>query len=180
MPLSPITAPDTTSPEPPRALRAPLDLALTLAVLGLRGVLAGTLSGATKGLIRGQPHYYVDRQGVYLVVGVVLMVVLSRIDYARLPLLKNGIYATLIVSILAVLAVGHTARGSQRAINLSVFSFEASELGKVLLIVSLAALVVGQLGDRRPRAGGAGDARGVDAAMLVIVSRTSARAWSTS
>jgi rod shape determining protein RodA len=34
------------------------------------------------------------------------------------------------------------ARGSQRAINLSVFSFQASELGKVLLIVALAAFVV--------------------------------------
>jgi rod shape determining protein RodA len=69
-------------------------------------------------------------------------VVLSRVDYSRLRLLKRGVYALLIVSILAVLAVGHTARGSQRAINLSFFSFQASELGKVLLTVALAAFVV--------------------------------------
>jgi rod shape determining protein RodA len=142
MPLSPITVPDAPPPQPPRALRAPLDPVLTLAVLGLAVCSVVTLGGATSGLIPGQPHYYVDRQIVYLSVGTLLMVVLSRVDYARLRRLKNGLYAALILSVLAVLAVGHTARGSQRAINLSFFSFQASELGKVLLILALAALVV--------------------------------------
>jgi rod shape determining protein RodA len=55
-----------------------------------------------------------------------------------------GIYAALMLSILAVLALGHTntTRGSQRAINFPLFSFQASELGKVLLILALSALVV--------------------------------------
>jgi len=142
MPLSPITVPDAAPPEPARALRAPLDPVLTLAVLGLAACSLVTLGGATSKLIPGRPHFYVDRQAVYLGVGVLLMVVLSRLDYARLRPLKRGIYAALILSILAVLAVGRTARGSQRAINLSSFSFQASELGKVLLIVALSAFVV--------------------------------------
>jgi rod shape determining protein RodA len=70
------------------------------------------------------------------------MIVLARLDYARLRPLKNGIYVTLILSILAVLAVGHSAKGAQRAISLPFFSFQASELGKVLLILALSALVV--------------------------------------
>lgn len=144
MPLSPITVPDAAPPEPPRALRAPLDPLLTLAVLGLAACSLVALGGATRNLIPGQPHYYVDRQAVYLGVGVLFMLVLSRIDYARLRQLWRGIYAALILSILAVIAVGHTARGSQRAINLSFFSFQASELGKVLLTVALAAFVVGR------------------------------------
>jgi rod shape determining protein RodA len=142
MPLSPITAPDAPPPEPPRAIRAPFDLSLLLAVVGLSVASLVTLSGATRGLVPRQPNYYVDRQAVYLVVGAVLMLVLSRLDYARLRHLKNVIYGSLILSILAVLALGHTARGSQRAINLSFFSFQASELGKVLLIVALSAFVV--------------------------------------
>jgi rod shape determining protein RodA len=142
MPLSPITVPDAAPPEPARALRAPLDPVLTLAVLGLAACSLVTLGGATSKLIPGRPHFYVDRQAVYLGIGVLLMVVLSRLDYARLRPLKRGIYAALILSILAVLAVGRTARGSQRAINLSSFSFQASELGKVLLIVALSAFVV--------------------------------------
>jgi rod shape determining protein RodA len=142
MPLSPITVPDASPPEPPRAIRAPLDISLLLAVIGLSVASLVTLSGATRGLVPRQPNYYVDRQAIYLVIGAVLMLVLSRLDYSRLRLLKNLIYASLILSILAVLAIGHTARGSQRAINLSFFSFQASELGKVLLIVALSAFVV--------------------------------------
>jgi rod shape determining protein RodA len=47
------------------------------------------------------------------------------------------------LSILAVLALGHkTALGAQRAIEFPLFSFQASELGKVLLIIALSAFVV--------------------------------------
>jgi rod shape determining protein RodA len=144
-PLSPITAPE----QPPapaavgaRTLRLPFDPLLTLAVIGLAIWSIVTLGGATKNLIPGQPHYYVDRQATYLIIGFVLMLALSRLDYARLRPLKNAIYGVLIFTILAVLALGHTARGSQRAINLPFFSFQASELGKVLLILALAGLVV--------------------------------------
>jgi rod shape determining protein RodA len=144
-PLSPITAPE----QPPapaatgaRTLRLPFDPLLTLAVIGLAIGSIVTLGAATKNLVPGQPHYYVDRQATYLIIGFVLMLALSRLDYARLRPLKNAIYGVLIFTILAVLALGHTARGSQRAINLPFFSFQASELGKVLLILALAGLVV--------------------------------------
>src|SRR5437588_8425217 len=53
--------------------------------------------------------------------------------------------------ILGVLAIGHTARGSQRAINLPFFSFQASEVGKVLLITALSAFVVGRARKLRHR-----------------------------
>jgi rod shape determining protein RodA len=147
-PLSPITAPEQSPalagrPEVgQRALRLPLDPLLTLAVIGLAVCSIVTLGAATRGLVPGQPNYYVDRQLTYLIVGSVLMAALSRLDYARLRPLKNPVYGLLIFTILAVLALGHTARGSQRAINLPFFSFQASELGKVLLVLALAALVV--------------------------------------
>jgi rod shape determining protein RodA len=147
-PLSPITAPEQAQPVAdrsqigPRTLRLPLDPLLTLAVIGLAVCSIVTLGAATRDLVAGQPHYYVDRQLTYLIVGTVLMVALSRLDYSRLRPLKNAIYGALIVTILAVLALGHTARGSQRAINLPFFSFQASELGKVLLTLALASLVV--------------------------------------
>jgi rod shape determining protein RodA len=142
MPLSPIKPTDEPPVAPPRALTWPLDPLMTLAVIGLAICSIVTLGAATKNLIAGNPDYYVDRQAIYLGVGFVLMIVLSRIDYAVLRRLKNPIYGLLIFSILAVLALGHSARGSQRAINFPLFSFQASELGKVLLIVALAALVV--------------------------------------
>jgi rod shape determining protein RodA len=147
-PLSPITAPQGAPAAADRAkagqrtLRLPVDPLLTLSVIGLAVCSIVTLGDATSELIPGQPDYYVDRQLTYLIVGGLLMLALSRLDYARLRPLKNAIYGLLIFSILAVLAIGHTARGSQRAINLPFFSFQASELGKVLLTLALSAFIV--------------------------------------
>jgi rod shape determining protein RodA len=141
-PLSPIKAPEEAPVATPRAPRLPLDPLLALAVVGLAICSIVTLGAATRDVIPGQPHYYVDRQAIYLIVGVVFMAVLSRIDYARLRPLKSWIYGALMLSILAVLGLGHAARGSQRAIELPFFSFQASELGKVLLILALSAFVV--------------------------------------
>jgi rod shape determining protein RodA len=142
MPLSPIKPPDDTPVAPPAALRLPFDPLTTLAVVGLAVCSLVTLAAATKNLVPGHPRYYVNRQAVYLGVGFLLMAVLSRVDYAQLRKLKVVIYAALLLSILAVLGLGHAARGSTRAINFPLFSFQASELGKVLLIVALAAFVV--------------------------------------
>jgi rod shape determining protein RodA len=143
MPLSPIKATDEpTFASAAQPWRLPLDPLLALAVIGLGVCSILTLSEATRNLVPGNPHYYVNRQIFYLGVGLLFMVVLARIDYARLRQFKNAIYATLLFSILAVLAVGHAARGSTRAISFAFFSFQASELGKVLLILALSALVV--------------------------------------
>ena len=138
---SPIAAPGEVAIPHARALRLPLDPLLTLATLGLGICSLVTLRAATQHLIAGQPRYYVDRQATYLIVGLVLMAGLSRFDYSRFRHMAYGIYAALILSILAVLGLGHTARGSQRAINFPLFSFQASEIGKVLLILALSALV---------------------------------------
>jgi rod shape determining protein RodA len=140
--LSPIQPTEQAPAQPIRTLRLPLDPLLTLAVIGLGICSIATLGAATRGLIPGEPNYYVDRQAIYLVVGMLFMLALSRVNYSRLRHYKHGIYAALIFSILAVLALGHSAQGSQRAIEFPLFSFQASELGKVLLTLALAAFVV--------------------------------------
>jgi rod shape determining protein RodA len=151
MPLSPIQAAEPAPPAPPRSLRLPFDPLMLLAVLGLGACSIVTLGAATRTLVAGNPRYYVDRQAIYLGVGLAAMAILSRIDYALLRRYKTGIYIALLVAILAVLGLGHAARGSQRAINFPLFSFQASELGKVLLIVALAALVVDRARSLRDR-----------------------------
>jgi rod shape determining protein RodA len=140
---SPIQAKeDPAAPVGTRTFRLPLDPLLTLSVVGLAIASIVTLGPATQNVVAGQPDYYTHRQAVYLIVGGLFMLVLSRFDYARLRPLKNGIYIALIVSILAVLGLGHSAQGAQRAIAFPGFSFQASELGKVLLILALSAFVV--------------------------------------
>ncbi len=153
-PLSPITAPDERpggTPERP-ALRMPLDPLLVLAVVGLGLCSVLTLKSATRTLIPGSPDYYVQRQALYLGMGFLLMLGISRVDYSRLRHHMGLIYGALILSILAVLGAGHSANGSTRAISFPLFSFQASEIGKVLLVVALSAFIVDRarsLGDRR-------------------------------
>jgi rod shape determining protein RodA len=133
----------------PRLLR--LDPLLLLATLGLIAASLYTVRRATLGDIPGQPNYYFYRQLIYVGVGLILMLALSRFDYSRLREWKLGVYGFMIAAILLVYALGFSARGSRRAIEFGFFNFQASELGKVLLVVALAAFTVDRarrLGDR--------------------------------
>jgi rod shape determining protein RodA len=133
----------------PAGLRLPFDPLLTLATIGLIAASLVTLNASTRTDVPGDPLYYVTRQGVYFAVGVIAAIVLSRIDYSRLRELKYGIYGLLLFGLLAVAAFGGNTRGSRRAIQTPFFEIQASELGKVLLAVALAAFIV----DRARRLG---------------------------
>ena len=145
VPPTPIrTVDQLTEPRRP-SFTMPLDPLLTLAILGLCACSLVTLFGATNEDIAGAPYYYVYRQGAYAAIGIVLMVLLSRFDYSRLRELRYGLYAIMMVLIVAVIGAGSTTRGSKRAFELPFFNFQPSELGKLLLILSLAAFVVGRI-----------------------------------
>jgi rod shape determining protein RodA len=133
--------------EPRRPLLR-LDVLLLIAAVGLIACSIYTLGTATQDDIEGSPYHYVIRQSAYGVVGIGLMLLVSRFDYSRLREWKGGIYAALIGTILLVLAVGGATRGSKRWIEFPFFRFQPSELGKVLLVLALSAFVV----DRARRA----------------------------
>jgi rod shape determining protein RodA len=122
-----------------------IDPLLLLAVVGLVACSLYTIASATKDDIPGDPNYYVTRQAAYAVVGLVFMLLLSRIDYSRLREWRMGLYGLLIGGIIAVYAAGSVTRGSKRAIELGFFQLQTSELGKVLLIITLAAFVVDRM-----------------------------------
>jgi len=140
---------ETVALAAPRTFALRFDPVLLLGVLGLLVCSLVTIAGSTKDDIPGSPHYYVERQSVFFAVGLVLMLALTRLDYSRLRELKYPIYGFLVVSILVVLGLGGATRGSKRWIDVGFFQFQPSELGKVLLIVSLSAFVV----DRSRRMG---------------------------
>lgn len=119
-----------------------IDLLLLLAGAGLIACSVFVMSAATQNDIPGQPEYYVYRQAAYGGVGVLLMLLLSRFDYSRLRELKLGLYGVMIGLILLVFGVAGATRGSQRWIDLPFFKLQPSELGKVLLILSLSAFAV--------------------------------------
>jgi len=133
----------------PRFVR--IDVLLLLAVLGLTVCSLYTIATATQDDHPGSPNYFLYRQAAYAAAGICLMLLISRLDYSRLRDWKAGIYTFLIASILLVFALGSVSRGSRRAIELPFFEIQTSELGKVLLILALSAVVVDRvrrIGDR--------------------------------
>lgn len=125
-----------------------MDGVLFGAAVGLIAFSVFTLATSTRGEIAGRPLFFVERQSLYAVLGVALMIALSRIDYTRLRDLRVTIYVAMVGSIALVLLVGTAVRGSNRWIDLPFFQFQPSELAKILLCVSLAALVYERV--RRP------------------------------
>ena len=126
----------------PRRRFIPFDPLLALSAIGLLAFSAWVLEQSTNNDIPGQPHFYVNRQVAYGLVGVALMLLVARFDYSRIREWKIGLYAFMIASILFVFAVGGATRGSKRWINFPFFKFQPSELGKVLLILALSGFVV--------------------------------------
>ena len=116
-----------------------LDPVMLGASIGLIAFSIFTLESASRHEVAADPLYFVERQSLYGVIGIVLMIALSHIDYTRLRELRVSIYAVMVGSIAFVLLVGTAVRGSNRWIELPLFQFEPSELAKVLLCVSLAA-----------------------------------------
>lgn len=150
--LSPITEGEQSTRERSSGgFSLPLDPLLTLAAVGLGICSVLTLKVATQENIPGDPSYYYKRQIVYLVLGFVVMAVISRIDYGWIKQFRRAIYAILILIILAVLAAGSEAGGSTRAISLPFFTFQSSEIGKVLLIVFIAAFLTERARSLRDR-----------------------------
>jgi rod shape determining protein RodA len=119
-----------------------IDPLLLLATLGLVGASIYVVGAATQDDIPGDPNYYVYRQAVFAGVGLVLMFLLSRFDYSRLREWKLGVYTLMIGLIVLVYAAGVSTRGARRSIEFGFFNFQASELGKLLLVVALAGFVV--------------------------------------
>jgi rod shape determining protein RodA len=121
------------------------DPLLLVAGAGLVGCSVYVLSSATANDIPGNPDYFVTRQAVYGGVGLLLMLLLGRVDYSRLRELKLGVYGLMIALIVLVFAIGSASRGSQRWIDLPFLKLQPSELGKVLLILSLSAFCVDRI-----------------------------------
>src|SRR5215207_6039487 len=121
---------------------AHMDWPLTIAAVALIAFSVFTLGQATQNDVPGDPNYFLERQAIYALLGIVGMIVLTRIDYSRFRELRVGIYTFLCAAVTLVFFFGFAARGSRRAFELPFFSFQPSELGKLLLVLALAGFVI--------------------------------------
>lgn len=119
-----------------------MDAPLGFTVVALAAISVFVLAETTLRDIPGNPGYFADRQAIYALIGLLGMYALARIDYSRFRELRVGIYTFLCVSVSLVFVFGVAARGSRRAFDLPFFSFQPSELGKLLLVLALAGFVI--------------------------------------
>jgi rod shape determining protein RodA len=79
------------------------------------------------------------RQVLWLALGIVAYFAAAAVDYRRLRALAPGLYIGMLLLLLAVPLVGHTALGARRWLSVGGFPLEPSELSKLLLVLILAA-----------------------------------------
>jgi cell division protein FtsW len=122
---------------------------LTLVTLGLVAfglVMVYSATSASAALANGDPGYYLKRQTGYALLGLVLMVVVSRIDYRVLRKLAPTLLVAGVFLLLAVLAMGQAVNGARRWLTAGPVVFQPSELAKLALAVWAASY----LSRRRP------------------------------
>jgi rod shape determining protein RodA len=79
------------------------------------------------------------RQLLWVGLGVAAYAAAATYDYRRLAALAPSIFAGMLLLLVAVHLVGHTALGARRWLSIAGFPLEPSELSKLLLVIVLAA-----------------------------------------
>ena len=116
-----------------------LCVTVMLTVVGL--VMVFSASAVLAGNRYHDSWYYLKRQGVWLVMGLSLLHVLSRVDYVwwkRLSIPLLGGMATLLVMVL-IPSLGMTANGARRWLGAGPISIQPAEMLKLGVVIYLAA-----------------------------------------
>jgi rod shape determining protein RodA len=142
------------SAEPRRSLGAEageilrnLDYMLLAAVAGLVGYGLWVVRTVTIDDIAGDPLYFVVRQAIYAGVGVAVLLAATWIDPELYRRYRNILYTAVLALMVLVFVVGPSIRDSKRWIDLGSFQLQPSELGKIVVVLTVA----GFLADRARR-----------------------------
>ena len=102
-----------------------------LVLVGLMMILSATLNNYRS------PFFFFTRQLLWVGLGVASFFVFSRLDYKRLKGFSYGLILIVIALLVAVLipGVGISAGGSARWLGVGPFSFQPSELAKLVLVL---------------------------------------------
>ena len=124
-----------------------LDYGLLIVVLVLLAIgLVTVLSASAHYSLRteGDSYFYVKKQLMFAVVGIISMLIISRVDYrilnSRISYVLLGI-AFIMLCLVFVPGIGVTRNDATRWINLAGFQFQPSEIMKVAMIFFIATTI---------------------------------------
>lgn len=116
-----------------------LIIVLLLLIIGLVMVFSSSYAAAYYDNLPST--YYFFRQGIFAVFGVVVMLILSRIDYRRWRPLSPALMVISIILLILVLFIGVGNYGEKRWINLGFITFQPSEIAKIAVIFFFSSLI---------------------------------------
>jgi rod shape determining protein RodA len=127
-----------------------VDLSLTAAILllssfGLLMIYSATRSRLDEAGV--DPQYYLQRQALFVAIGIGVMVATSVVDYRAFRDFAPVIYTGTVGLLILVLLFGGEHKGQQASFDVGPFQLQPSEFAKVALIVCLAAYVSSIRGD---------------------------------
>jgi rod shape determining protein RodA len=137
----PVSTSFSQRPSAGRLLALRIDLALiltTLVVAGLGVVLVYSATRSKLALAGINSHYFLTRQAAYVVVGVVVMVVLTALDYRWLEHASAVLYVGMVLALLAMFAIGSRAHGATRWLQLGPIQIQPSAFATLVLIITVA------------------------------------------
>ena len=119
-----------------------LDKVLLLAVAAITGFSLFVIGRSTEDDVASDPRFYLDRQILFVALGVVALAVAMRVNLDHVSRWAWALWAGLLVALAIVYAAGEATRGSNRWIDIGPFSLQPSEFGKVVLMVVLAGIAL--------------------------------------
>ncbi len=119
----------------------PFDLILLTATLLVSIIGVVMVYTATRGSLLAQgddPKTFLKKQGLFVVLGVITMVVVALIDYRRLEPIANILYWLIVIALLGVFAIGSSAQGAARWFSVGPLQLQPSEFAVLALILAVA------------------------------------------
>ncbi len=114
---------------------------ITLALLSLGIVMVFSASSVTAYHELGDAYYYLKRQSLWAVIGLVALVICMNIDYHLWAKLAGPLIVASLIALTVVLVpgIGITISGSRRWLGVGIARVQPSEFAKLSMVIFLAA-----------------------------------------
>jgi cell division protein FtsW len=122
-----------------RGLEPQLLVLVTLGLVAFGLVMVYSATSAAAALGGDDPSEFLKRQGTYALLGLALLIGLSRVDFHALRPLAPTLLVVSLVLCLAVLLVADPVNGARRWLSLGPTTFQPSELAKLAFALWAAA-----------------------------------------